>query len=327
MLFPPRPMLSSLLAAGLSVVTLFAALASHAQPYHYPNLGQSDACAGISPRAGQINYSGRTCAQAWPAYKQRFNAGQMISGCPSGLPAIGITNVRCDEIVLPDGRPQANYQATGCCALPPGGVVSMPPDVVVASPPQMTYNPSVQFNPPTPSPLWQAGYTVNASCVGHVWQMTHHQQSPLFAPLGGYAFGPGTSNADLPVVLKNPLAIPATPNLVFAPHAIALHGSPTRCAALSFVAPATGHYHVQGNFAQTGHNPGVTAHPLRAGVFVGVGGSHLWSGFVSSTQGPHVAPFNLHTRLAAGQQLHFMSNIGGVLNSNTVILHVNVTGP
>lgn len=322
-------------------VALHAALSlapAQAQVNAYPNLGQTQGCTSSGRLAGQINMGGQSCASGWPAYQQRFASGFWGNRCHAGEQLTGLYNIRCTDVVRADGRPQANFVASGCCSLDaaavsaapalsaPPAVIDAPPAPPAAPPPagHARYSPTGQFNPPQHSPLWRAGYTMNTACTGPVHPLPHFNSGGTWAPMVGFSRGPGQSNADLPVVFKNPMPTVAARNLVFAPHAVALHGSASHCAVLSFIAPYGGTYHIYGNFHQTGHNPGVAPHPRRAGVFVGDGTTHYFSGHLSTTQGVGAAPFDLTIPLGAGQAVHFMSNIDGVLNSNTVVLKVTV---
>lgn len=314
-----------------AVICLTGSTLGFAQVNSYPNLGQNPSNAAPAVRnAGQINMGGQSCASGWGQYQQRFASGFWADRCQPGQQLVGLHNVSCTDVVRPDGRPQANYVANGSCVdvANAGGGVAMAPQAAVVAPTTIHhYSPHQQFNPPTPSPYWRAGYTANTACMGPVMPLAYPQSSAIFNPMQGYAYGPGQSNNDLPVVLKNPYSTAVMPNLVFAPHGVVLHGSAHRCAALSFVAPAAGTYQFYGSFHQTGHKPGVPPHPRRAGVFIGTNGGHAFSGFLSVPSGQTSAPFNLNMPLVAGQEVHFMSNVGGALNSNTVGLTLNVQGP
>lgn len=132
----------------LSSLALAASVAS-AQPtlHSVQPLGNNQACAAISPQAAQSNIGGQTCASALAGYIDRFNTGkfQINRGCPAGTTLSGFSNITCQDIIQPNGRPQANFNGQGCCVAPQvGQYAPVPP------PPQMT--PTPQFFPPASMP-------------------------------------------------------------------------------------------------------------------------------------------------------------------------------
>lgn len=86
-----------------------------AQPTHFPLLGQTHACMPTGNGIGQINLGGHTCVSAWPSYQQRFSNGFWNKQCPVGTQLTGLSQIACSDVLRPDGRPQANFVANGCC--------------------------------------------------------------------------------------------------------------------------------------------------------------------------------------------------------------------
>ena len=268
------------------------------------NVGQPCAHAHIAIRKVAMDRSDACCADAGPVQLRRAHAlywtasvpngvsapDQMISGLPSGC-CRGIANVRCDEIVRRRRSSAGQITDHGLLRTAARRRGVDPPDVVVR-PSQMTW-PGVQFNPPTPSPL--GGLYRQCRLRGACLADDASSTVTAICAARSYAFGPGTTMLTFRSYLKS-LAIPATPNLVFAAIALRVSRDAPRSRLLPRP-PAT--IVMRDNFAQTGHNPGdCPSHCVRACLWwrrriV------IWAALFQARAGPHGCTLQCH-RNAAG---------------------------
>ncbi len=130
----------------LSTLALAASVATAQPSMHSTHsvqpLGNNQACAAISPQAAQINMGGQTCASALSGYIDRFNTGkfQINRGCPAGTTLSGFSNITCQDIIQPNGHPQANFKGQGCCVAPHGGLHAQMPMPLPMAPPLANAN-------------------------------------------------------------------------------------------------------------------------------------------------------------------------------------------